>query len=53
MLEDINEKLKDKMSLLRKRLREPDMKEVYDSRFKSIIEIYKRENEKPINKITM
>jgi hypothetical protein len=41
MLEDINEKLKDKMSLLRKRLREPDMKEVFESRFKSIIDINK------------
>ncbi len=49
MLEDINEKLKDKMSLLRKRLREPDMKEVFESRFKSIIDIYKKANDKKNN----
>jgi hypothetical protein len=49
MLEDINEKFKDKMSLLRKRLREPDMKEVFESRFKSIIDIYKRTHEKKQN----
>jgi hypothetical protein len=49
MLEDINEKFKDKMSLLRKRLREPDMKEVFESRFKSIIDVYKRTNEEKQN----
>jgi hypothetical protein len=49
MLEDINEKLKDKMSLLRKRLREPDMKEIFESRFRSIIEVYKKSNEKRQN----
>ena len=49
MLEDINEKLKDKMSLLRKRLREPDMKEIFESRFRSIIDVYKKSNDKRQN----
>jgi hypothetical protein len=47
MLDD--EQRKEKITMLRKRLREPEMKEVFESRFKSIIELYKNNIEKKQN----
>jgi hypothetical protein len=47
MLED--DTRKERISLLRKRLREPEMKEVFENRFKSIIELYKANVEKKQN----
>ena len=44
MLED--EQRKERITMLRKRLREPEMKEVFENRFKSIIELYKNNVEK-------
>jgi hypothetical protein len=44
MLED--DQRKERITMLRKRLREPEMKEVYENRFRSIIELYKTNIEK-------